>query len=294
MKISIFKIIFSLTLFFIVIRLSNIDLNDSFINVNNFTILLFTTLIGLIVISIRNHIIYNSNNQFKLKEVFIFTIHAWALSNFFFSGVSDLMKLFFFKKISKMQIFSFIMIEKYLNISILVLIIIIANFLLYLITKDYFFYLNIFYLIIFLLILFILFRNNFFLKFFPYFNILNYDFYSSKKLYDLKKYLKITSTIILIHFFSFTGFFLVLLYLNIKISALHIFILYFVNYLSGLFQIFPSGLGIREFFFYIVATAINAEVEPIVHLSLVFTTFNIFFSILILVLIKIFSRYKYI
>jgi hypothetical protein len=169
---------------------------------------------------------------------------------------------------------------------------IISNFLLYLITKDFFFYHNIFFLFFFLLIFLISFKKNFFLKFFPYFNIFYYDFYSIKKFYHLKKYLKITATVILIHFFSFTGFFLIIHYLNIKISAIHFFVLFFINYLSGLFQLFPSGMGIREFLFFTAASTMNLEVETMVHLSLVFTTFNISFSILILFLIKIFSHFK--
>jgi len=149
MKFNIVKIFFPLILFVIIIRISNIDLNDSFINVINFTILLFTTLLGLITITVRNDIIYNYKNQLKKKEIFIFTIRAWALSNFFFSGVSDLMKLFFFKKLSKNKIFSLIILEKFMTLLVIVLVIIIANFLLYLITKDFFFYLNIFFLFFF-------------------------------------------------------------------------------------------------------------------------------------------------
>jgi len=96
----------------------------------------------------------------------------------------------------------------------------------------------------------------------------------------------------LIHYLSFTGFFLIIHYLNVKISTINLFVLYFIKYLSGLFQLFPSGMGIREFLFFAVASTMNLDVETMVHLSLVFTTFNISFSIFILVLVKIFSHFK--
>jgi uncharacterized membrane protein YbhN (UPF0104 family) len=294
MKFNILKIFFSLTLFVIIIRISNINLGDNLIRVNNFTILLFTTLLALIVISIRNNIIYNFNNKLKFKEIFIFTIRAWSLSNFFFSGVSDLMKLFFFKKLSKNQILSFILIEKFITLFILTLIITTFCFWFYFITNDYFFFYTTFYLIILLLVLLIFFKKNFFLSFYPYFNIFNYDLYFSKKFFTLKKNLKISLTTILLHLLSFTSFVLILFFLNFNISIFHLFILYFIHYLSGLLQIFPSGIGIRELSFFAVANTINLDVEKVVHLSLVFTTFNIFFSILILVLIYIFSRLKFI
>jgi uncharacterized membrane protein YbhN (UPF0104 family) len=294
MKFNILKIFFSLTLFVIIIRISNIDLNDSFIKVNNFTILLFTTLIALIVISIRNNIIYNSNNKLKFKEIFIFTIRAWSLSNFFFSGVSEFMKLFFFKKLSKNQILSFIIIEKFITLFTLTLIITIIFFCFYFITNDFFFFYTTLYLIIFLLVLLISFKKDFFLSFYPYFNIFNYDFDFSKRFFTLKKNLKISFTITLLHLLSFTSFVLIIFFLNLDISFFHLFILYFIHYLSGLLQFFPSGIGIRELSFFVVANTINLDVEKVVHLSLVFTTFNIFLSILILVLIYIFSRLKFI
>ena len=294
MKFNILKIFFSLTLFVIVIRISNIDFKDSFINVNNFTILLFTTLLSLTVISIRNNIIYNFNNKLKFKEIFIFTTRAWSLSNFFFSGVSEFMKLFFFKKLSKNQILSFIIIEKFITLYALTLIITIVFFCFYFITNDYFFFYTTLYLIIFLLVLLIFFKKDFFLSFYPYFNIFNYDFDLSKKFFTLKKNLKISFAIVLLHLLSFTSFVLILFFSNFNISFFHLFILYSIHYLSGLFQIFPSGIGIRELSFFVVANTINLDVEKVVHLSLVFTTFNIFFSILILVLIYFFSRLKFI
>ena len=294
MKFNIFKIFFSLTLFVIIIRISNIDLNDNFIKVNNFTILLFTTLLALIVISIRNNIIYNFNNKLKFKEIFIFTTRAWSLSNFFFSGVTEFMKLFFFNKLSKNQILSFILIEKFITLFTLTLIVTTVCFWFYFISNDYFFFYIIFYLIILLSVLLIFFKKNFFLSFYPYFNIFNYDFDFSKRFFTLKKNLKISFTIILLHLLSFTSFVLILFFLNFNISIFHLFILYFIHYLSGLLQIFPSGIGIRELSFFVVANTINLDVEKVVHLSLVFTTFNIFFSILILVLIYIFSRLKFI
>jgi uncharacterized membrane protein YbhN (UPF0104 family) len=295
MKLNILKFFFSLTLFVIIIRISNINLNDNFINVNNFTILLFTTLLALIVISIRNNVIYNFNNKLKFKEIFIFTIRAWSLSNFFFSGVSELLKIFFFKMLSKNQILSFILIEKFITLFTLTLIITTVCFLFYFITNDYFFFYTTFYLIILLLVLLIVFEKNFFLSFYPYLNILSYDFdFSKKKFFTLKKNLKISLAIILLHFLSFTSFVLILFFSNLNISIFHLFILYFIHYLSGLFQIFPSGIGIRELSFFVVANTINLDVEKVVHLSIVFTSFNIFFSTLILVLIYIFSRLKFI
>jgi uncharacterized membrane protein YbhN (UPF0104 family) len=294
MKFRIFKIFVSFALFVIVIRISNIDLKDSFIKINNFTILVFTTLLALIGISLRNNIIYNFKNQFEFKKIFIFTIRAWALSNIFFSTVTEFMKFFFFKKFSKNQILTFIIIEKWITLTTLVLIITIVFFWFYLITNDYYFFYMFFYLIIFLLILFISFTKNFFLKFCPYLNILNYDFVFSKTLYDWKKYFKISLITILIHFLSFISFFFILFFLNFHLSISQLFILYFVHYLSGLFKIFPGGIGIRELSFYVVANTINLDLEKIVRLSLFLTTFNILFSILILVLIYIFSRFKFI
>ena len=101
------------------------------------------------------------------------------------------------------------------------------------------------------------------------------------KSYSNNDIFKIFLINLLIHFVSFCNLYLILTILKIKLSFSILLLLYFFYYLSGIFQIFPGGLGIRELLFFLLSNIANLNTDDLLNLSIFITSFNIIFSIII-------------
>ena len=75
--------------------------------------------------------------------------------------------------------------------------------------------------------------------------------------------------------------YLILTILKLEFNLLTLLIIYFFYYLSGVFQIFPGGLGIRELLFFILSQVSYVNAADLINLSIFITSFNIVFSLLI-------------
>jgi uncharacterized membrane protein YbhN (UPF0104 family) len=289
MKLKVGKLIVSLSFFFVAIKLSNISLNLDFYNFKIFLGILFFTSISLFAISLRTQIIYNYNRFYKFISILIFNLKSWCLTNIFFSFTADIMKIFYYKNLRKENIFSFIIIEKFINLISILCLFIFVTYLIYYKQEYKFIYINLFisFLIVFILIIF---KFSFYLKFLPYLNFIDYALTETKKNFSFPRYISVFFINIFIQLISIIGFFFVFYILNIKISIQDFLILYLFHYLSGLIQLFPSGLGLREFLFYFSSNFINLKLDILISLALIFTITNILISILILVCIYFFKR----
>ena len=279
-KLNILKILFSLSIFFAVIKFYKIKINFNYFNLEAFLILTIFLLISFFIISLRTNIIYNNNKLFSIKKLFFLTIYSWSASTLLISGVSEYIKFVFFKRIGWSNFISLLFFEKILNLFTIFLLIFVIVFILsednflFSINKYIFFF-------IFLLFIYYLFKNNFFLEKIPYLNFINYNF---KQILNNQLYIglfKILLCNIILHLLSFFSFFQIILFLEIKIDFKTLLLLYFTNYISGLLQVFPGGLGIREFMFIILSNVTNNDQSVFVNLSIFLTLFHIFAALII-------------
>jgi uncharacterized membrane protein YbhN (UPF0104 family) len=278
-KLNILKFFFSLSIFFFVIKFSKIKINFNYFTLEAFLILTIFLLTSFFFISLRTNIIYNYNKLLSIKKLFFLTIYSWSATTLLISGVSEYIKFIFFKRIEWSIFISLLFFEKILNLFTIFLLIFVIVFIL---SEDNFlFSINKYIFFFFLLFVYYLFKNNFFLQKIPYLNFINYNF---KQILNNQSYIslfKILLCNIILHLLSFFSFFQIILFLEIKIDFKTLLLLYCINYISGLLQIFPGGLGIREFMFIILSNITNSDQNAFLNLSIFLTSFHILAAIII-------------
>jgi len=213
-KLSILKFFFSLSIFFVVIKFSEIKISLSYFTLEAFLILTIFLLISFFFISLRTHIIYNYSKLLSVKKIFLLTIYSWSTTNLLISGVSEYIKFIFFKRIGRSIFISLVFFEKILNLLTILIFIFAIVFILgehnFFINKYIFFF-------IFLLFIYYLFENNFFLQKIPYLNFINYDFKNILNYQTYNSLFKILFCNIFLHLISFFSFFNIILLFEIKI-----------------------------------------------------------------------------
>ena len=115
----------------------------------------------------------------------------------------------------------------------------------------------------------------------PYFNLINFNLNIIIKSFLMKDFILLILTNISLHLVSFLNLYLILTTLNIEFNLYILSTIYFVYYLSGLLQIFPGGLGIRELLFFILSQISYINGQDLINLSIFITSLNIIFSFLI-------------
>jgi len=282
----ILKFFIAVSLFIAVIKLSRTNIHLNFFNYKIFLVVLFSLLISIFLLSLRINIIYNKTKYFKFYQLFLFNLKAWSLSNFFISGTSEVLKIFFFKNLNKTLLFSYIFLEKSIVIFSSVILIILYFIILSCINILNF---NLIYLIIFffLVIYFylILLKLNFIIQKIPYLNILSFDLNKIIDSFSKSNLLLLVLVNAGVHFVSFFNLLFILLLLKIKLDFLILLILYLFYYLSGILQLFPNGLGIRELLFFLLATFANLNVNNLLNLSILITSLNFLISASIIIII---------
>lgn len=279
-KLNILKFFFSLSIFFVVIKFSEIKIKFNYFTLEAFLILTIFLLISFFFIFLRTNIIYNYNKLLSTKKLFFFTMYSWSATTLLISGVSEYIKFIFFKRIGLSIFMSLLFFEKIVNLLTIFIFIFAIVFILG--EYNFFFSINKYiFFFIFLLFIYYLFKNNFFLQKIPYLNFINYNF---KKILNYQTYnslFKIFFCNIILHFLSFFSFFQIILFSEIKIDFKILLLLYFTNYISGLFQVFPGGLGIRELMFIILSNITDSDQNVFLNLSIFLTSFQIFAAIII-------------
>jgi len=278
-KLNILKILFSLSLFLVVIKLSEVKIKFNYFTLEACLILTIFLLISFFFIFLRTDIIYNYNKLLSKKKLFLLTIYSWSATNLLISGVNEYIKFIFFKRIGWSIFMSLLFFEKILNLlTIFIFIFVIVFFIEY----NFFFFINKYiFFFIFLLFIYYLFKNNFFLQKIPYLNFINYSFKNILNYQTYNSLFKIFFCNIILHVLSFFSFFQIILFFEIKIDLKILLLLYFTNYISGLFQVFPGGLGIREFMFIIFSNMTDSDQNVFMNLSIFLTSFQIFAAIVI-------------
>jgi len=289
----ILKFFFAICLFIAVIKFSKTNIHLNYFNYKIFLILLFSLFLSIFLISLRVNIIYNTTSHFKFYQLFLFNIYTWSLSNFFISGTTEVLKIFFFKNINKTVLFSYIFLEKTIVIFSSVILTI-----LYLIILSYTNVLNFnltYLIIIFFLVIYfflILLKLNFIVQKIPYLNILSFNLYKIIESFSKSSFLLLVLVNAGVHLVSFFNLFLILLLLKIKLDFLILLILYLFYYLSGILQIFPNGLGIRELLFFFLANLANLNSDNLINLSIVITSLNFLISSIIIIFFSIYLLKK--
>ena len=281
-KISFLKLFLGLSLFFIVIRFANVNIHLNYLNFKIFLSLLFSLFFSITLITLRTNLVYNTKKILNFYQLYLFNIYSWSLNNIFISAISEIFKFNFYRKISKINLVSYIFLEKITVIfSLIILIIFYFLFLFYLNLLT----INLIYLIIIiflsLLIFYCAFKSNFLLQRIPYLNLFNFNLNTSIKTLSSVDYFKLILINLCIHLVSFLNLFIILSILKIKLSLIILLFFYFFYYLSGIFQIFPSGLGIRELLFLFYAYKQNLNTNDFLNVSVTITSFNIFLSFVI-------------
>ena len=279
-KLNILKIFFSLSVFFVVIKFSEIKIKFNYFTLEAFLILSIFLLISFFFIYLRTNIIYNYNKLLTSKKLFFLTIYSWSATTLLISGVSEYIKFIFFKRIGWSIFISLLFFEKILNLITIFIFVFLIVFILG--EYNFFFFINKYiFFFIFLLFIYYLFKNNFFFQKIPYLNFINYNFKNILNYQTYNSLFKIFLCNIILHTISFFSFFQIILFFEIKIDFKILLLLYFTNYISGLFQVFPGGLGIREFMFIILSNITDSDQNVFMNLSIFLTSFQIFAATII-------------
>ena len=279
-KLNTLKFFFSLSIFFVVIKFSEIKIKFNYFTLEAFLILTIFLLISFFFIFQRTNIIYNYNKLLTTKKLFFLTIYSWSATTLLISGVSEYIKFIFFKRLGWSFFLSLLFFEKILNLITILIFIFLIVFIFG--ENNFFFFINKYiFFFIFLLFTYYLFKNNFFLQKIPYLNFINYNFKNVLNYQTYNSLFKIFFCNIILHLLSFFSFFQIILFFEIKIDFKILLLLYFTNYISGLFQVFPGGLGIREFMFIILSNLTNSDQNVFLNLSIFLTSFQIFAAIII-------------
>lgn len=279
-KLNTLKFFFSLSIFFVVIKFSEIKIKFNYFTLEAFLILTIFLLISFFFIFQRTNIIYNYNKLLTTKKLFFLTIYSWSATTLLISGVSEYIKFIFFKRLGWSFFLSLLFFEKILNLITILIFIFVIVFIFG--ENNFFFFINKYiFFFIFLLFTYYLFKNNFFLQKIPYLNFINYNFKNVLNYQTYNSLFKIFFCNIILHLLSFFSFFQIILFFEIKIDFKILLLLYFTNYISGLFQVFPGGLGIREFMFIILSNLTNSDQNVFLNLSIFLTSFQIFAAIII-------------
>lgn len=245
-------------------------------------ILFFSLCISILIISLRTHIIYNKERSISFYNLCIFNFFGWCINNIFIAGTNELLKIFFFRKLGKINLLCYIFIEKSTTAITLFFLINIYLFLLYYLNFLPYRLFNI--LLIFPSLIFFcyfIFKNNFFIQSVPYLNLISFNLNIIIKLFLMKDFFLLFLANITLHTVSFFNLYLILTTLNIEFNLYILLVIYFVYYLSGVLQIFPGGLGIREFLFFILSLVSYINADDLINLSIFITSLNIIFAFLI-------------
>jgi len=281
------KIIFSTLLFIFVMQIANVKIHFQFYTIKSILILFLSLCISILIISLRTHIIYNKEGSISFYNLTLFNFLSWCLNNIIIAGTSELLKIFFFRKVGKINLLCYIFIEKLIPVINLFFLISIYIFLLYYLNSLSYRLFNI--LLIFSLLIFFcyfIFKNNFFIQRVPYFNLINFNLNIIIKSFLMKDFFLLFLANISLHAVSFFNLYLILTTLNIEFNLYILLTIYFVYYLSGVLQIFPGGLGIRELLFFILSQVSYINGDDLINLSIFITSLNIIFSFLIYFIIN--------
>lgn len=282
-KFNLFKIIISLTLFFVVIKLADSQIHLDYFQPLTLIVLTLSLLFSIFFISVRTNIIFNKNNKKKFIQIYFFHLVTWSASNLFITSLVDFLKIFFFNKnLSKSEIISNIFFEKFI-VFITLHFLLILYFIFFYIFNIQIIYLN-YLIIIFIIFLSLIYLNLFkkinFYKF-PYINFINFDLFNIIKSYSIINLTELFLANFLIHLTSFLNFLIILTILNINFNFYYLILMYFVYYLSSFFSYFLSGIGIREVLFISLSSIIPLTNNILLNLAILFSSFNILASLLI-------------
>ena len=279
-KLNILKLFFSLSIFSVVIKFSEIKIKLNYFTLEAFLILTIFLLISFFFIFLRTNVIYNYNKLLSTKKLFFLTMYSWSATTLLISGVNEYIKFIFFKRLGWSNFMSLLFFEKILNLLTIFIFIFVIVFILG--EYNFFFFINkCIFFFIFLLLIYYLFKNNFFLQKIPYLNFINYNFKNIINYQTYNSLFKVFFCNIILHLLSFFSFFQIILFFEIKINFKILLLLYFTNYISGLFQVFPGGLGIRELMFIILSKTTNSDQNVFLNLSIFLTSFQIFAATII-------------
>jgi len=115
-NLKLIKIIFSILLFIFVLQIANVKIHFQFYTIKSILILFFSLCVSILIISLRTHIIYNKEGSIIFYNLTLFNFLSWCINNIIIAGTSELLKIFFFRRVGKINLLCYVFIEKLITV----------------------------------------------------------------------------------------------------------------------------------------------------------------------------------